>query len=678
MVGTALQRYVVLDYLAEGGMGAIYLGKKVGAGGFEMEVVLKQLLPEFTKQPEFIDLFLREARISATLDHANIVHTIDLVSVGEEFFIVMEYVKGGDLRTLLKRAKRRKRRLPPAAAILIASEVLSALAYAHAKLGSDGKPLGLIHRDVSPSNILVSGDGEVKLTDFGIAKASTHNSVFYRVRGKVGYMSPEQAKNEELDTRSDLYSTAVILYEMLTGERLFVAAGLTTSAEELYSQPIPAISRKRQDLPRELDKVMSKALALDPADRYQSARELQDALLQVAARAGLEMSIPELARRLVEACGPVAEWESAEVASSPKTEAYILAGASSGQGPGTDKIKLHDLLEDEPDDDPIAPPPSPVRRAASTPAPGSADLLEEDLEEDLEEYVVDDSNADDAWAADAQKRPAQIPVVERQRRAHTASLRLANMEITSMIQAPDFSEVGKNPIEETPGPRFAFSPGERAGLTRRAELPERRPRGERERGSRSRVPVVLFVLVLVLGAAGIAIGISVTGSTLEPERAARPPTRPPTAAPAVKTAAVSSLEIESVPSGAQVEVDGREVCKTPCNTEDVPTATAMVRVVRDGYLPWTSLVNFAQVAHSKRTAKLRRKPKDRGEILIKTDAPCELLVDGEKIGHVSSAGPLVLPVGRTEITVVADSGATSSVTVEIEEGRTIERTISMP
>src|SRR5687767_13006573 len=172
-----IDRYVVLEHLSEGGMGAIYVGKKLGAGGFEMEVVLKQLLPEFTQQEEFIDLFLREAKLSATLDHANIVHTIDLVTAGGEYFIVMEYLPGGDLRTLLKKAKRRGKRFSPAAAIYISREVLSALSYAHSKRDFDGNPLKLIHRDVSPSNVLLSYAGEVKLTDFGIAKAATHVAV---------------------------------------------------------------------------------------------------------------------------------------------------------------------------------------------------------------------------------------------------------------------------------------------------------------------------------------------------------------------------------------------------------------------------------------------------------------------------------------------------------------------
>lgn len=322
--GAPIDRYVVLEYLAEGGMGAIYLGKKMGAGGFEKQVVLKQLLPEFTRQPEFIDLFLREARLSATLDHANIIHTIDLVTAGEEHFIVMEYLDGADLRSLLKKAKQRRNKLSAAAGIYVAKELLSALAYAHNKRGNDGKHLRLIHRDISPSNILISGNGEVKLTDFGIAKAATHNSVFYRVKGKVGYMSPEQARSDSMDARSDLYSMAVCLYEMITGERLLVAAGLTTSADELYSKPVPLVSKKVRGLPAELDKVMLRALSVDADHRYQTAAEFQEALLRCAHRHGLMMSAPELATHLRTVCGHHATWreETADVVGSDGTEIY--------------------------------------------------------------------------------------------------------------------------------------------------------------------------------------------------------------------------------------------------------------------------------------------------------------------------------------------------------------------
>jgi hypothetical protein len=319
--GPPVDRYIILEYLSEGGMGAIYLGKKMGAGGFEREVVLKQLLPEFTQHEEFIDLFLREARLSATLDHANIIHTIDLVTAGSEYFIVMEYLAGADLRSLLKRARRRGKRFSPAAGIFVVREVLSALAYAHSKRDTSGRALRLIHRDVSPSNLLVSITGEVKLTDFGIAKAATHNSVFYRVKGKIGYMSPEQAKSAPLDHRSDLYSLAVCLYEIIAGERLFVHAGLTTPPDEIYSQPVPLLSRKVPGLPPDLDVLMQRALSMDAAARFQTAGEFQDALARCAHRNGLLMSAPELAAELREVCGSPATWREEDSAEAPGTAA---------------------------------------------------------------------------------------------------------------------------------------------------------------------------------------------------------------------------------------------------------------------------------------------------------------------------------------------------------------------
>ncbi len=199
-------------------MGAIYVGKKIGVGGFEKEVVLKQLLPEFTSRPEFRDLFFREAKISATLDHQNIVRTFDLVTSEDRLFIVMEYVRGADLRSIAWRA-RRKRPLSAQAILHVALEILAGLAYAHRRRSPSGEPLGIIHRDLSPSNILCSAEGEVKLSDFGIAKAATYSSAFYRVRGKVGYMSPEMAHNQPIDARSDLFSLGVSIYETLIGER---------------------------------------------------------------------------------------------------------------------------------------------------------------------------------------------------------------------------------------------------------------------------------------------------------------------------------------------------------------------------------------------------------------------------------------------------------------------------
>ncbi len=336
---TPSDRYVLEEFLAEGGMGAIYLGKKLGPGGFEKAVVLKQLLPEFTSEPQLIDLFLREARITASLDHANIVRTIDLVNAASDYFIVMEYVRGGDLRTLLRRARRRGRRLSPAAALYVGMAIADALAYAHARTLPDGRPLGLIHRDVSPSNILLSSSGEVKLSDFGIAKAVTHRSVFYKVKGKVGYMSPEQARGETLDGRSDLYALGVCVWEALCGERLFVG-DLRSTPSMIFSQPVPAVSEKRPEAPPELDDVLWKALALDPAARYQSGAELQGALRAVAAHHGLLYSSTEMAAHLSDVCGANADdWLRAEVVEegAAGTEPYAAASGARGGTPRVDE-----------------------------------------------------------------------------------------------------------------------------------------------------------------------------------------------------------------------------------------------------------------------------------------------------------------------------------------------------
>jgi serine/threonine-protein kinase len=296
------RKYRIERYLAEGGMGAIYVGKKIGAGGFEKEVVLKQLLPEFTTRPEFRDLFFREAKISATLDHQNIVRTFDLVMSEDRLFIVMEYVRGADLRSISWRA-RRKRPLSVRAILHVALEILAGLAYAHRRRSPSGEPLGIIHRDLSPSNILCSAEGEVKLSDFGIAKAVTYSSAFYRVRGKVGYMSPEMAHNQPIDARSDLFSLGVSIYETLIGERVY-AGDLNTPADQIYAQPVPPLASKCPGLPPELQGVFDKALALDPDHRYQDAESFADAVREVAHEHGLLYSAPQLAGELRELLGP--------------------------------------------------------------------------------------------------------------------------------------------------------------------------------------------------------------------------------------------------------------------------------------------------------------------------------------------------------------------------------------
>jgi len=312
-------------------MGAIYLGKKLGAGGFEKEVVLKQLLPEFTSRPEFRDLFFREAKISASIDHSNIVRTYDLVRSEDALFIVMEYVVGTDLRTIAWRARLKKKPISVAAILHIGMEVLAGLEYAHSRVDTQGNAMGIIHRDVSPSNIMCSGHGDVKLSDFGIAKAHSFASVFYRVRGKVGYMSPEQAHNRKLDGRSDCFSLAVCLYETFIGERLFTG-DLQTPPEEVYRRALPPLVERRLDVPLELQSVMNRALSTSPNDRYPSAAAFAQALRDVAGSVGILYSAPRLAAELAELLGPNPEqWSRSDYAVGD-TERLPMGQAGAGGG----------------------------------------------------------------------------------------------------------------------------------------------------------------------------------------------------------------------------------------------------------------------------------------------------------------------------------------------------------
>jgi serine/threonine protein kinase len=351
--GHSPRKYRIERYLAEGGMGAIYRGKKVGPVGFEKEVVLKQLLPEFTSRPEFRDLFFREAKISATLDHVNIVRTFDLVRSEDALFIVMEYVRGPDLRTISWRARRKRRPLSVAAVVHVGIEILAGLAYAHSRRSASGEPLGIIHRDVSPSNILCSSQGEVKLSDFGIAKAVTFSSAFYRVRGKVGYMSPEQARNQPIDARSDLFSLAVCMYETLMGERLYTG-DLQTPADIIYAQPIPALTTKNPAVPREVEAVLRKGLAEQPGDRFPDAAAFAQALRQVARLKGLTYSGPQLADELAQILGPDPDrWLTEEVVANVTTQSMPEPRQLEGK-------EAQSLGIDAPEPEPAPPTPTPA------------------------------------------------------------------------------------------------------------------------------------------------------------------------------------------------------------------------------------------------------------------------------------------------------------------------------
>ena len=270
-------QYELLERIASGGMAELFRARRTGVEGFQKIVAIKKILPHIADNDEFITMFADEAKVAAQLNHPNIVHIYDLGKIeAGGYFIAMEYVEGMDLRTILRSGRELDRPIPVALAVYVASKVASALDYAHRRRDARGEEMRIVHRDVSPQNILISYEGEIKLCDFGIAKADRKVSQTESgsLKGKLQYMSPEQAWGKSIDHRSDLFSLGCVLHEMLTGERLFRGDSDLTVLELVRKAEVKPPSEWNADVPAALDDVVAKALAREPDDRYATGSEM--------------------------------------------------------------------------------------------------------------------------------------------------------------------------------------------------------------------------------------------------------------------------------------------------------------------------------------------------------------------------------------------------------------------
>jgi serine/threonine-protein kinase len=322
-----LGKYELVSLLASGGMGEVFLARATGPGGFSKLLVVKRILAHLARDQRFVDMFLNEAKLAALISHPNVVQIFELGVQNGTYFLAMEHIAGGSLRALRQRLKERAAKLPAPLAAYIAIQMLRGLHAAHTLTDEKGKALQIVHRDVSPDNALVSYSGEVKLIDFGVAKATNASSATRtgQLKGKCAYMAPEQLHGLPLDARTDVYAVGVVLFELLTGYRPFEAptdAAMITAILFGSRRPFPA------DVPVALQAIVERALQREPRARYPTAAEMADALVQYLADTDAAVDASTLAAFMVEQFGAEASRSSPGALATPLGQGTASVGGS--------------------------------------------------------------------------------------------------------------------------------------------------------------------------------------------------------------------------------------------------------------------------------------------------------------------------------------------------------------
>src|SRR5450432_3367606 len=291
------QRYRVIEKLASGGMAEVFRAESAGLEGFKKQVAIKRVLPHLSEKKKFISMFLDEARLSAHLSHSNCVQVFDIGVGDNAYFIVMEFVDGADLKAVLETLKKQGREMAIEDAVFIAVKICEGLCYAHELTDQEGRPFAVVHRDVSPPNVLMTKHGEIKIVDFGLAKANSQleKSEPGIIKGKFSYLAPEAAMGQEVDARTDVFAVGIILWELLAGQRLFLGDTDFQTVKKVQAAVVPSISQINKKVPPELERILNKALAREPAHRYRNARDLGRDLSKFLFKFGVPVSTFDIA-----------------------------------------------------------------------------------------------------------------------------------------------------------------------------------------------------------------------------------------------------------------------------------------------------------------------------------------------------------------------------------------------
>ncbi len=687
MSGVSLPRtlgdYTLVRRLAVGGMAEVYVAKALGLSGFEKLVAIKVIHPRYSEDEQFIQMLIDEAKLSVLLTHTNIAQTFDLGCIDGTYFIVMEYVEGADAYQLLKQVTAQKKRIPVDLCAHLVAEMCHGLDYAHRKRDARGHRLSIVHRDVSPQNLLVSFSGEVKVADFGIAKAtrSSDQTETGVLKGKYFYMSPEQAWADPLDARSDIFSAGIVLHELLTGSMLYEGETLQEVLAEVRNAEIAPPSKKRADIPMELDEIVMKALAKQPERRWRTAHEMALALSQFVYRQQPAFTAARVARLMAEA---FADHEGA-ASVEPRDDGTGVLQSIPGLPRRTESLGPSVMT-------PRTPPTDPAPKSSATPRmtpeefrpdPTRSLLIDMHFEDETEperpprktrlakvqQTQDEDTERRPSWEGEVgdRERPTTEPDMPPLGQALEAGLGGGNKEEKTKGEVitldlgpdslPEHDEDPTNPLGERvdvglaekhpplnqlvggdrtderpiPPPESAVStlpppreptsvPGDSSATSQQAEVPSASPDGHAaERESAGGTWLIPALLVAIC--AVLALWILQSGERAE-------------------------LNIVSVPPGATVEIDGRVVPgQTPLLITDGLTEGESVSILatRSGYAPWRRTIQV-EAGRARHIAMLTR---IRVPISISTvPEGARVFVNGSDRGRAPvELGPI--PVGRT-------------------------------
>lgn len=651
----SLERYDVLDRIAVGGMAEVFLAKAYGAHGFEKTLAIKRILPELARDPEFEERFIAEAKVAVKLSHANVVQVFDFGRFAGSLFIAMEYVDGLDLAALLRRFKERNERIPLAAAFQIAIELVRGLDFAHSH--------GVVHRDVSPSNILLSRAGEVKIADFGIAVAAHPGKISptgrRKVMGKWRYMSPEQARGEPLDTRSDLFSAAAVIYELFTGEKMFPGDEAEDIIRNIEEMPLPRPSTVRRGIPPRLDAILHHALARRPGDRPPRPAVMLRALTELT----YESSIVATPLDVAEAVSYVVD----------------LSTPTGNRLDDILRAQLHQFAE-----------PSQVRQTAR------GDRRTEDYGA-RPPASIDGDEVDRLTAVTiAQRRRPPVGLLVASVDPDSGLHRLDRLDESRPVLRQSIDSDGISRLEldlttisgapwELPGePPAMPEPASAAGRTVPADRPggppaaapnRPRPRAS-EPATETEVPrrrsriAVASVGVVVAGAITTAV-VAFRG----PPAAPTPPTSPDAAPTLVAPPPLATLVIETVPVGARGTAGAHTFGPTPA-TLQVPPGTISVRIELPGHEPY---VEDHLVVAAGQTLRLRATlAPAQARLVLVTDPPgARVILDGVALGATPLTADRLMPRTGARLSVSKPGFATQAFSIELPAGREtrVERTL---